>query len=168
MKRTHRISATLAAFMLASFGLAIGSAGSALAASDNSDPYDTGCWGLSSKSDAGDPNITLTRNLPSSWDVVAQVVNGAYIFDNFGDYLGYVENWYSYRCGTNWARIFVDGGSNATLTVRTYTNNSSTDTYTTYGSYAWSNQVNALTATAYAYGKIYFSSSYQGTAIAAR
>ncbi|MBE3016085.1 hypothetical protein IL992_44105 [Microbispora sp. NEAU-D428] len=45
----------------------------------NTDPYDTTC--------ASD----------------SQPVNTAYVDDGKGHTLGRVENWYSYRCGTNWA-----------------------------------------------------------------
>lgn len=106
---------------------------------DNTDPRATGCW-----------------------DSRAYPTGKANIYDKYGDYLGYVDNWYSPDCGTNWSETFTSGGS-ATITVWTCRSSYCTDKFTAYTTSAWSNQVYAPTTTACAEGTIYVRSGITGT-----
>ena len=101
---------------------------------DNTDPIDTGCW-----------------------DANAYIAAAAPIYDYpTGNLLGYVRNWYSPDCGTNWSEVYTADGSSNYLGPWVYrqSDNHSTPAFTLYGNDAYSNQLYAPDAVACAVGQI--------------
>jgi hypothetical protein len=159
MNRFKRLLLVISVLLLAG-GITSASSGSASAAAaarpnfgcaietcNNTDPSATGCW-----------------------DGNAYVASSNRIIDNYGDVLGFVLNWYSRDCGTNWSEVYTGdaypGGGDCNLTVYVYNGSISSSRYTTYYNHAWSNQIYSPYTVAHAYGKIYCSSASNGAAIA--
>jgi hypothetical protein len=67
-----------------------------------------------------------------------------------GGWSGYIQNWYSPHCGTNWARYVDTSGSYGTVSIQTCVNSPfhCTDMYDSNVFPAWSNQIYARTSVA--------------------
>jgi hypothetical protein len=99
---------------------------------DNTDPIATGCWDANAYVAAGPTPITYPTGR------------------------GYVRNWYSPDCGTNWSEVYTADGSSQNLTVYVYRQSDyyNTPVFYLYGNDAYSNQVYAPNAVACAVGTI--------------
>lgn len=95
-------------------GLAIltGTSGIPAFAYDPNDPYDSKC-----------------DTLPSKDGRYAYIANGGSI--SVSGYTVHVENWYSPRCNTNWARIWWNGGANVQTSVSIDNEKGDTESYPT-------------------------------------
>jgi len=60
--------------------------------------------------DIGDPVATGCINHVTD-------ITSSPIYDQYGDLLGYTQNYYSAYCNSNWARVYTNGGYTANLTV---------------------------------------------------
>jgi hypothetical protein len=78
------------------------------------------------------------------------------IYDEHIHLLGYVRNWYSPDCGTNWSEVYTADGSAQNLDVNVIRESDGYDTpvYSLAGNDAYSNQVYAPDVTACAVGLI--------------
>ncbi|HEV2377746.1 MAG TPA: hypothetical protein VGS19_36985 [Streptosporangiaceae bacterium] len=72
-----------------------------------------------------------------------------------GGWTGYIQNWYSPHCGTNWARYVDTTGTAGTVNIYVCVDNSSTcsDRYGSGVFPAWSNMVYSPSTTATAYAE---------------
>jgi hypothetical protein len=97
---------------------------------DNTDPVATDC-NIGSYVAASSPVYFYNAN------------NGALT----GGWSGYIQNWYSPHCGTNWARYVDTSGSYGTVSIDTCVNSPfhCTDMYDSNAFPAWSNQIYAKT-----------------------
>lgn len=101
----------------------------------NTDPYDTDCY----------LDAYVANSVPVAY----------YNPDNgqpTGGSTGYIQNWYSPHCGTNWARYVDTSGAAGTVTIWVYLPGvqpyTRTDLYYSDVFPAWSNQIYAPTTTA--------------------
>ncbi len=104
---------------------------------DNTDPFDTDC----------SIGSYVANSLPVYW---YDAENG----QRTGGYSGYIQNWYSPHCGTNWARYVDTSGTGGNVNIVTCLNNQfvhCTDWYVSAVFPAWSNQLYAKTTVATAF-----------------
>lgn len=115
---------------------------------DNTDPYDTDC----------SVGSYVANSVPVSW---YDPENGKLT----GGSSGYIQNWYSPHCGTNWARYVDTSGTAGQVDIVTCLNDEfvhCTDWYYSAVFPAWSNQLYAKTTVATAFAD--FASFAGGTA----